>query len=75
MLEQGLVFFKSLSLLGSTMGGRSELDEAMRFVASGEIRPRVDSVFPLEDLPAAHTRLEERRALGKVVLRGFGAKV
>ncbi len=71
-LDLRLLFFKSLSLLGSTMGGRGELDEAMRFVASGMIRPLVDSVFPLEELPKAHARLEERRAFGKIVLRGFG---
>jgi NADPH:quinone reductase-like Zn-dependent oxidoreductase len=71
-LDLRILFFKSLSLLGSTMGGRGELDEAMRFVSSGKIRPLVDSVFPLEDLPRAHAYLEERRAFGKVVLRGFG---
>lgn len=74
-LDLRLVFFKSLSILGSTMGGRGELDDAMRFVASGEIRPLVDSVFPFEDLPAAQARLEERRAFGKVILRGFDGKV
>ena len=66
-----LVFFKSLSLLGSTMGGRGELTEAMRFVASGAIRPVLDRVFPMEELPDAHAYLEGRMAFGKVVLRGF----
>jgi NADPH:quinone reductase-like Zn-dependent oxidoreductase len=71
-LDLRLLFFKSLSLLGSTMGGRGELTEAMRFVASGAIRPVLDRVFPMEELPAAHAHLEARRAFGKVVLRGFG---
>jgi NADPH:quinone reductase-like Zn-dependent oxidoreductase len=70
-LDMRLLFFKSLSLLGSTMGGRGELTEAMRFVASGAIRPVLDRVFPMEQLPQAHAYLEERTAFGKVVLQGF----
>jgi NADPH:quinone reductase-like Zn-dependent oxidoreductase len=70
-LDLRLLFFKGLTLLGSTMGGRGELTEAMRFVAAGAIRPVVDRVFPMEELPAAHAHLESRGAFGKVVLRGF----
>ncbi len=66
------VFFKGLSILGSTMGGRGELDEAMSFVARGLIRPRLDRVFPMSALAEAHRWLEERRAFGKVVIAGFG---
>lgn len=65
------LFFKSLSILGSTMGTRRELQDALRLVESGRIRPVVDRVFPMEELPAAHAYLEERRAFGKVVLGGF----
>jgi NADPH:quinone reductase-like Zn-dependent oxidoreductase len=65
------VFFKSLSILGSTMGGRGELDRAIQFIESGRIRPIVDRAFAMEDLPAAHTYLEERHAFGKVVVRAF----
>jgi NADPH:quinone reductase-like Zn-dependent oxidoreductase len=72
-LDLRLLFFKSLSLLGSTMGGRGELTEAMRFIASGAIRPVVDRIFPMEEAPAAHAYLESRSAFGKVVLRGFAA--
>ena len=66
------LFFKSLSVLGSTMGGRGELDEALRFVAQGAIRPRVDRVVPMEQLADAHRALEVRSAFGKVVVAGFG---
>jgi NADPH:quinone reductase-like Zn-dependent oxidoreductase len=70
-MDLRVVFFKSLSILGSTMGNRAELDAAMRCVAEGKIRPIVASVFPISELPAAHAFLEERRAFGKVVMRGF----
>jgi NADPH:quinone reductase-like Zn-dependent oxidoreductase len=67
------IFFKDLSILGSTMGRRGELEEAMEHVRAGRLRPVVDRVFPLEELPEAHRHLEARRAVGKVVLRGFRA--
>jgi NADPH:quinone reductase-like Zn-dependent oxidoreductase len=71
-LDLRVLFFKSLSLLGSTMGSRGELEEALSFVARGRIRPVVDGVFPMEELSRAHERLEKREACGKVVVAGFG---
>jgi NADPH:quinone reductase-like Zn-dependent oxidoreductase len=62
------VFFKSLSILGSTMGGSHELAQVLALVGEGRLRPVVDGVLPLEGVAEAHRRLEERRALGKVVL-------
>jgi hypothetical protein len=51
--------------------GNKGLVEAMQCVAEGKIRAIVDTVFPMRELPAAHTYLEERRAFGKVVVSGF----
>jgi NADPH:quinone reductase-like Zn-dependent oxidoreductase len=63
-----LVFFKSLSILGSTMGAAHELATVLALVASGRLRPVVDSVMPLKRIADAHRRLEARDAFGKVVL-------
>ena len=63
-----LVFFKSLSILGSTMGGGHELATVLSLVASGRLRPIVDRVYPLEQIADAHRRLTSREAFGKVVL-------
>lgn len=62
------VFFKSLSILGSTMGSRGELHEILGHVASGKLHPVVDSVFPLEKIQQAHTRIGERAVFGKVIV-------
>ncbi len=62
------VFFKSLSILGSTMGSRGELHEILSHVASGKLRPVVDSVFPLEKIQQAHARIGERAVFGKVIV-------
>jgi len=63
-----LVFFKSLSILGSTMGGSHALAAVLAHAADGRLRPVVDRILPLEQVRVAHALLEERKALGKVVL-------
>jgi NADPH:quinone reductase-like Zn-dependent oxidoreductase len=62
------VFFKNLSLLGSTMGSRAELYPVLRLVEAGRLRPVVDSVLPLAEVAEGHRRLEAREVFGKVVL-------
>jgi D-arabinose 1-dehydrogenase-like Zn-dependent alcohol dehydrogenase len=62
------VFFKSLSILGSTMGGSHELETVLSLVASGRLRPIVDRVFRLEQIAEAHRRLAAREGFGKLVL-------
>jgi NADPH:quinone reductase-like Zn-dependent oxidoreductase len=62
------VFFKGLSILGSTMGAQGELVELWRFVEAGTLRAVVDSVLPLSRIGHAHQLLEERRVFGKVVV-------
>jgi NADPH:quinone reductase-like Zn-dependent oxidoreductase len=51
---------------------RSQLVELARRADAGELRPEIDSVFPLEDAPAAFARLSERGKRGKVVLEPAG---
>ncbi len=63
-----LVFFKSLSILGSTMGGSHELARVLEHVGAGRLRPVVDRVFPLERVAEAHLHLESRAGFGKTVL-------
>jgi NADPH:quinone reductase-like Zn-dependent oxidoreductase len=62
------VWWKQLTILGSTMGTKADFEGAYDLVASGRARPVVDSVFPLADARAAHERLESGEQFGKVVL-------
>jgi NADPH:quinone reductase-like Zn-dependent oxidoreductase len=63
------VWWKQLSILGSTMGTKDDFEGAYGLVADGRARPVVDSVFPLADARAAHERLEAGEQLGKIVLQ------
>ncbi len=67
-INLNLVFFKLLSILGSTMGSLAELHEIMKHVAAGRLRPVVDRVLPLERIAEGHRVLEAREAFGKIVL-------
>ena len=62
------VFYRHLSLLGSFMGSKAELLEAMKFVAQGKIRAVVDRVLPLSEARQAHELMENRGQFGKIVL-------
>jgi len=63
------LFTRQLSLLGSYMGTKSELQTVMKLVAAGKLKPIVDRVFPLAEAAAAHTYLESSSQFGKVVLK------
>jgi len=63
------VFYRHLTLLGSFMGSKFELLEAMKFVAEGKIRAVVDRVLPLSEARQAHELIENRAQFGKVVLQ------
>ena len=62
------VWWKQLTILGSTMGTAADFAGAYELVASGRARPVVDSVLPLEEIRVAHERLEAGEQLGKIVL-------
>jgi len=67
-LDLNVLFGRHLTLLGSWMGRRSDLHDALRHVASGALKPVVDSVRPLAEARAAHERIEAREHFGKLVL-------
>jgi NADPH:quinone reductase-like Zn-dependent oxidoreductase len=67
-IDLKLVFFKNLSILGSTMGSKGDFIHLLGLVAGGKLKPVVDSTFKLTDLPKAHEKLESRVTFGKIVL-------
>jgi NADPH:quinone reductase-like Zn-dependent oxidoreductase len=67
--EIRLVFWRQLSILGSTMANDREFRTLLAAVASGRLTPRIDRVYPLEEAPDAYARLEEGKLHGKIVLR------
>jgi zinc-binding alcohol dehydrogenase/oxidoreductase len=68
-LEVRRIFWKQLTVLGSTMGTAREFAEMLRLYDEGGLRPVVDQVFPLAEAGAAHRRMEEAGQFGKIILR------
>ena len=63
------VFWKQLSILGSTMGTEQDFEQMLALVTEKKIVPVVDEVFPLAEGEAALRRLEAGTQFGKVVLK------
>ncbi len=62
------IWWKQLTILGSTMGTKDDFEGAFELVKAGKARPVVDSVFPLAEARAAHERMEAGEQFGKIVL-------
>ena len=62
------VWWKQLSILGSSMGDKADFEAVYDLVASGRALPVVDEVVPLGEIRRAHERLEAGEQLGKIVL-------
>ncbi len=63
-----LVFWKQISIIGSTMSSNAEFHEVMRELFRGRLRAIVDTVMPLTEGVDAQRRLAEGRQFGKIVL-------
>src|SRR5882762_10405756 len=62
------IFYRHLTILGSFMGSKSELLEAMKFIESGKIRAVIDQTLPLREAKRAHELMQNRLQFGKLVL-------
>jgi zinc-binding alcohol dehydrogenase/oxidoreductase len=67
-LPAAKVFWKQLSILGSTMGSERDFDDMLALVNRHQLVPVVDKTFPLAEGEAALRYLETGQQLGKVVL-------
>ncbi|NQW29219.1 MAG: zinc-binding dehydrogenase [Ignavibacteria bacterium] len=62
------IFWKQISLLGSTMGTENDFAEMLDFVHEREIVPIVDTVFPFEESLSAFERMVSSQQMGKIVI-------
>jgi NADPH:quinone reductase-like Zn-dependent oxidoreductase len=62
------IFFKGTNVLGSTLGTRTELEEAMYWMSKGKIKSIIDSVYSLEDAVDAHTKMLKGNIFGKILM-------
>lgn len=63
------IWWKQLTIYGSTMGTKDDFEGAYELIKSGRAKPVIDSILPLEEARAAHERMEAAQQFGKIVLQ------
>jgi NADPH:quinone reductase-like Zn-dependent oxidoreductase len=61
------VFFLQLSVIGSTMGTREELERLVRLCVTRDVRPVIDRTLPLEDARQGFEAMLSGEVRGKIV--------
>jgi NADPH:quinone reductase-like Zn-dependent oxidoreductase len=67
--DNRFMFAKHITLIGSTMGTRSDFAKVMGLVLEGKLTPPIDATFPLERAREAQQRMAQGEFFGKIVLR------
>lgn len=67
-LDLRVLFYKRISLLGSTMGSKGDLFRVLQLVDEGRLKPVLDRTLPLADAALAHRLLKDRAQFGNLVL-------
>ena len=77
-IDYAIVMRKRLAVMGTSLRTRSTEEKAtatrlfaeqvVPLLASGAVRPVIDRVFKMEEVRAAHERIESNESFGKVVL-------
>jgi D-arabinose 1-dehydrogenase-like Zn-dependent alcohol dehydrogenase len=61
------MFFLQLSVVGSTMGTRDELQRLIRFCLERDVRPTVHATMPLADAREGFRQMIDGDVVGKIV--------
>lgn len=69
------LFWKQLSILGTTMGNRDDFRQMLEFYATHQLKPLIDRSFPLEQTEEAFRYMEAGKQFGKITIQvgDFGA--
>lgn len=67
-ISSRLLYWKQLSIYGTTMGTRDEFLSMLDLIESRNIKPVIDSVYPLAQINEAIEHMEKGSHFGKIVL-------
>jgi NADPH:quinone reductase-like Zn-dependent oxidoreductase len=62
------LFWHHWTIMGSTMGSHRDYEEVVRLLGQGQLRPTVDSTYPLSDGVEALRRMQDGGQMGKIVV-------
>jgi NADPH:quinone reductase-like Zn-dependent oxidoreductase len=61
------IFFLQLSVIGSTMGTRDELERLAQFMANAGVKPLIDETIPLREADRGFAKMASGDLFGKIV--------
>lgn len=67
-LSPQVIFWKQLSLLGSTMGNDRDFEDMLSFVNRHRIVPVISATFKLENIAGAYAYMQQARQFGKIII-------
>jgi NADPH:quinone reductase-like Zn-dependent oxidoreductase len=67
-LDVQALFGRQRTIMGSFMGGKGELMDALKLIAQRKLKAVIDSTFPLKEAAAAQRKMESRDFFGKILL-------
>ena len=68
-LSPQILFWRQVSIHGSTMGSDKDFEAMLDFVNRHKIVPIVDAVYEMEDADQAFESMKQSTQMGKIVLR------
>jgi NADPH:quinone reductase-like Zn-dependent oxidoreductase len=68
------IFWKQLSIFGTTMGSPSDFHNMLRFVNAQKLVPVVDEVFSFDEADQAFAKMEKGGQFGKLIVEVSGGK-
>ena len=61
------LFFKGTNLLGATQGTKAGLEEIIRWVSKGKIKPVIDTILPFSNMVEGHVKMADSQLFGKIL--------
>ena len=71
-LNPQVIFWRQISIFGSTMGSPRDFEDMLDFVSLHQIHPIIDGVWPLDQIHEAYKYMADGKQFGKIIIRVQG---
>jgi alcohol dehydrogenase len=61
------LFFRGITLMGSTQGTKAELEEVLHWTSKGKLKPLINKVLPFSDMVKGHIMMINGEQIGKTI--------
>lgn len=67
-LSPSIIFWKQISIHGTTMGNNEEFKKMIDLISSKKIRPVIDSIYSIQEINLAFDKMAKGEQFGKIVI-------